>query len=121
MKKMLTIWIIIAILLVSVLTYMGVNMKNKNGDYYNLEKKLTSAAKVYYGQYPNQLPASELVITSTKLLKENFLEDLNNGIEVCNGYVVVKKSAMSYNYKSYIKCDIYSTKNYDSNLFGENV
>lgn len=110
MKKSLILMVIIAVVLVGSLTGYGLYLKNTNGTYYDLEKKLAEAAKVYYGQYPGYLPAKRVTIKSQKLIDENFLEEL----EDCSGYVVVTKSGIAYQYKSFIKCKDYMTKKYDA-------
>ena len=113
MKKILIVWIIIAVLLVGSLTFIGLKLTAKNKVYYELENKLTESAKIYYGQYPGHLPSTSLTITSDKLIKNNFLEALTLDKETCIGYVAVTKNGLFYKYQPFIKCENYTTKKYD--------
>ena len=118
MKKILITWIIISLILVGGLTYLGINIKLKNKDYYQLEDKLREAAQDYYAQYPNELPANNKIITVERLIITNFLNELKYKGETCNGYVIVKKNYLSHKYLSYLKCPNYQTKKYNFNNEG---
>lgn len=113
MKKILITWIIISVLLVGGLTYIGMNLKIKNKDYYEIEERLTEAAKDYYSQYAEKLPAKEGFITSNTLMESDFLSNLNYKNEKCTGYVKVTKTYLLHEYKSFIKCNDYTTKKYN--------
>ena len=113
MKNSLIISAFIMLILVGCLTFIGINLTKKNGEYYSLEKHLTSAAKDYYAQYPNELPNSEVVITASKLIETNFLDELAVNDEECNGYVVIQKNYVAHDFKPYINCKNYQTKKYN--------
>lgn len=113
MKNSLIISAFIMLILVGSLTFIGINLTKKNGEYYNLETEITSAAKDYYAQYPNELPNSEIIITAYKLIETNFLDKLAVNDEECNGYVIIKKNYISHDYKPYINCKNYQTKKYN--------
>lgn len=121
MKKILIIWTIVALMLVTGLTFLGMNINSKNREYYDLEKQLTEAAQDYYSQYPNELPASKAVITAEKLSETNFINELKYKNEVCKGYVVIEKNYLNHGYSSYIKCSKYQTKNYNTENEGVNL
>jgi len=125
MKAIYVIWFIIAFILVGMLTLYGFLLQSKYGEYYALEKKLTTAAEKYYEQYPNYLPAKSASIVSEKLIESNFLKPLQlwenlseinevgSYVDQCSGYVLVLKSGFKYQYKPYIKCEKYITKKYN--------
>ena len=120
MKKTFIVWLFIAIILFGGLTLYGFLKQSRFGDYYDLEAGLASAAKTYYEQYPNYLPAKSTSITSQKLIEENFLDKLelskvNSESETCTGYVLITKQIVTYEYEAFIKCPDYITKKYDLN------
>ncbi len=120
MKKILIIWFLISLLLVGGLTFIGINLKSKNKEYYELEDRIRNAAKDYYAQYPNELPINEVIITDEKLIEHNFLNNLNYNNEICRGYVLVKKTYLLHDYIPFIKCSNYNTKNYNEEHEGGN-
>jgi len=101
------------VILVGSLTFIGINLTNKYGEYYDLEKEFMSAAKDYYAQYQKELPNHNAIITASKLIEKNFLDELAVKAEVCSGYVVVKRNYISHDYKPYINCENYQTKKYN--------
>ncbi len=121
MKKILIVWSIVAIILITGLTFIGINLKNKNRDYYALENKIQEAAKKYYSQYPNELPASESSITAEQLYNSDFLNNLNNKSEKCNGYVTIKRKYVGHDYTPFIKCSNYQTKKYEIKKEGDSI
>ncbi len=118
MKKILYIWIIIAVILVGSLTFIGYKLTSENKPYYDLETKLMDAAKIYFGQYPEQLPDNHKTISSYKLIQNDFLDSIDINEEKCRGYVTVTKDYIFYEYEPFIKCENYMTKKYDSSLEG---
>ena len=99
MKKILYVWIALAIILVGGLTFIGVKVKSQNAPYTEIEKELVFAAQSYMGQFISEMPASQTTISYKKLL------DI--------GYVFIKKNLATFDYKAYIKCDKYTTKDFD--------
>lgn len=116
MKKLIYVWITLILVLVFGLTIIGLNINSKNKKYYDLEDTIESATKNYLGQYPDEFPLNTLNMTSERLIATSFLDNLNISGEECKGYVVVKKKYMYYEYKPFIKCKKYSTKNFDDNV-----
>ncbi|MDD2504758.1 MAG: hypothetical protein PHF21_00620 [Bacilli bacterium] len=110
MKKILLMWVFVSIILVGLLTFFGINLKNKNQAYYELENKIKDSAINYYKEYPDKIFGKEHLIIDKELINQNFLNELKFKNEVCTGYVIIKKNC---NYKPYIKCDKYTTKDYN--------
>ena len=97
MKKILYVWIALAIILVGGLTFIGVKVKSQNAPYTEIEKELVFAAQSYMGQFISEMPASQTTISYKKLL--------DNGL--------IKENLATFDYKAYIKCDKYTTKDFD--------
>ena len=119
MKKvnvLFVIWGLIVITLVVLLTVLGFILKNNNKEYEALEEKLKVSAEKYTSnnfEYPEE--GKEIIIKSNTLKKEGLLEELKYKNDVCEGYVVVKTNKV-VEYKSYIKCKNYQTKDYEKKL-----
>lgn len=116
MKKIVYMGFTIVIILVLGLTVIGLNLKAKNQDYYDLEKRIEESAKLYYSQFPDKFPSNEATITANKLIETNFLKNMKLSKEECKGYVVITKVYMYYEYAPYVKCKNYETKNFDDRV-----
>ena len=84
-------------------------LKKNNQEYQKLEEKLKLSAEKYTTttfNYPED--NKDLIITKEKLIEEGYLDNLNYKKEACLGYVIVTKDQV-YKYKSYIKCENYTT------------
>ena len=114
MKKVLIVWIIIAVLLVGGLTIIGFKIKKQNKPYKDLEEKLQIAAEGYIGYYPNLLTSNEIRITNDELIDHDYSKKLNVNGQLCQGYVIVNKNMGMIEYDPYIKCKNYTTKGYSS-------
>ena len=117
MKKLTIVWIIFIIVLVSLLLFIGINIKEKNKEYVALENDLKEAAQMYYGQDSNlkKLPMQgNSVYVTLDELKE-FGIKVNNKVneDECTGYVKVTGEVISHKYKGYIKCKNYESKGYE--------
>lgn len=110
MKKILYVWITIAVILVGGLTFIGIKIKNQNSPYTEVEKELVFAAQSYMGQYISEMPSSQTTISYKKLLETGLIKE--NEYD-CDGYVFIKKNLATFDYKAYIKCDKYTTKDFD--------
>lgn len=119
MKKIAYTGFTIVILLVIGLTVIGYILKNQNQVYYDLEKRIEESAKLYYSQFPDKFPSNKTTITSDKLIENNFLKNMKLSKEKCEGYVVVKKVYMYYEYAPYVKCKKYETKDFDDSILKE--
>jgi hypothetical protein len=113
MKKLLIMWVIIAVSLVGTLTVMGLAINKKNKPYTNLEDELVTSAESYMGQFLNEMPSTSTKVTSEEMIAKNVLNELKVNDEICKGYVVVSKKYVTYEYKPYLKCKNYVTKGYE--------
>lgn len=111
MKKNMILSSILVILLVLILTILGLNIKNQNKEYKELETKLKQAAIGYYGEKPS-LISNNGTITSEEL--SNYDNTINMTIkeDICTGYVKTTSNMGIYEYKPYISCNNYQTKGY---------
>lgn len=112
MKKMMLIWGIIAFSLVGILTFIGITYNKKSEKYRDYEDKLIDACEKYvelYFLYPTE---GELKVNQNTLSDEGLfkIEKVNNN--ACEGYVLVSKNGLVYEYDAYIDCDVYKTKGY---------
>ena len=110
MKKILYVWIALAIILVGGLTFIGVKVKSQNAPYTEMEKELVFEAQSYMGQFISEMPASQTTISYKKLLDNGLIKENEHN---CDGYVFIKKKLATFDYKGYIKCDKYTTKDFD--------
>ena len=111
-KILFTLWFILVVIILSLLTTLGFMNKKLKQDYQNLEKDLINSAQNYTlanNYYPED--NLELIITKEELIKAGYLKDLKLKKDVCDGYVIITKSDI-YNYNAYIKCKKYTTDNY---------
>lgn len=118
MKKnnvLFIVWGVIVIILIGLLTTMGFMIKNKNEKYENIEKVLKEKV-ISYTESNDLYPEieEELKVTSTEMISKGLLkiDDLKVGKDTCYGYVTIKYDK-NYTYNSYIKCQNYTTKDYD--------
>lgn len=110
MKKMIIIWIIIAITLSGSLLFIGFNVKKHNQEYLTLENDLVEAADIYIKTKDITLKTNE----EKKILMDTLVEETMLNSELrdklkCDGFVTIKKSLSKYEFKPYIKCDGYET------------
>lgn len=116
MKKIIIIWTIVAVLMVSLLTFIGFKILEKREVYYDLEANLNQATKDYMLQNPDYLPAKKSIVSSNELLAYSLIKPLKVNGDICEGYTEVIKKYLTYEYKSYIKCKEYTTQNYEAQL-----
>ena len=119
MKKSTKIYFILFAVTLTILTIIiaGNNLRKK--PYRELEDNIVLAMKKYYGQDTNltKLPKNnEKVKITIKELKD-FGLDIDTKIkdDNCDGYGVVTGLNLSHDYDVFIKCDKYTTKNYEKN------
>ena len=119
MKKISIIWIILIVLLVTLLTIIGINVTKRTKPYKALEADIVDAMKVYYGQDSNlkKLPEKNQKIKITIEELEKFGLKINTNIndDKCIGYGIVKGINLSHSYTAFIKCEKYTTDDYDKN------
>ena len=117
MRRISYVWGFLLFLLVGGLTAIGFVYKNKLKKYEDLENKLEESAKQYVDQkflYPEA--NQNIKITLEELKREEFIDNLNVDDEECDGYEIVSHDGSTFQYKAYIKCSDYKTKNYDKNM-----
>lgn len=104
MRRVSIIWGSIMLLLVIGVTILGFVYKNETKKYKAFEKSIVEQATTY-------LKNNNLTEASLEELIENEVIELTEDYQKqCDGYVIQKKD----NYKSYIKCQNYQTKGYES-------
>lgn len=114
MKKMIIIWIIMASVLVGTLTYIGLKFEEKVKDYQILESDIEESAQIYMQVNELELKYKENVkIKTSKLLEEGILKNMTVGDDECSGYVVITKELKGFSYNAYIKCENYTTLDYE--------
>ena len=114
LKRISIIWGLLVFMIFSVLTFFALQWKSTKQPYFNLENNLVEATKKYYEaehSYPNQ--GEKIKITFEELKEKNLLTELKINEEECNGYTLVENNGV-IEYKGYIKCSDYTTKNYEN-------
>ena len=114
MNRISFFWGFFLILVVVLLTMFGFKYKSKTIDYRKLEEELTNVSEKYVESkflYPDE--KQSLKITLEELKNEGFIENLKIDDDICDGYVILSHDGFVYNYKSYIKCSKYTTKDYN--------
>ena len=117
MNKMRAISIIWGIFLLSMLLMLTAASKKylkKIEPYERLENVLENTTQKYV-EDKLELEKGTTVIKSEELMDEEYLTELKVNEDNCIGYVVVEYNS-DKEYKGYIKCNNYKTKNYDKNL-----
>lgn len=116
MKKQKVLWIIwgvIVVILIILLTTLGIMLDHKYKDYHDLEDKLKEAGMKYGNtQFIYRDGLFSYKITSDELHEKEYLDNLDIANDTCTGYVFVELDG-AYEYTAYIKCNKYTTKNYD--------
>ncbi|MBQ6324045.1 MAG: hypothetical protein IJI22_04335 [Bacilli bacterium] len=118
-KKMIRFMLIVvcAIIVILLILYLVSLTSKKTYEYKDLEQVLTDAAKSYFVDYPENLPASDgdiVEIDSSNLVAAGKMQDLSTyktkDGAACSGTVQVTKAGSEYLYTPYLNCgDNYST------------
>ncbi len=111
-KVLFILWGVIVIIVIGLLTTLGFMLKSQNKDYVKLENKLLDSTKKYVDThflYPEGKDV--LKVTSSELIKNEFLDELKFNNDTCTGYVNVYNDTV-YKYDVFIKCSNYTTKGY---------
>ena len=118
MRKSTKIYIALIAITLTILTAL-ISVNNiRTKQYRKYENEVVVAMKKYFGQDTNlkKLPSNgQKVKVSINEIKE-FGIDIKNTIEQdeCTGYGIVTGLNLSHSYKAYIKCNKYTTKNYEN-------
>lgn len=109
MKKIIIVWTIILVCIVSGLTYFGLRVK-ENTIYELMEKEIVKQAKKYINTIEIKPELNQLKIVEVDELKSSgFDPKLESD---CIGYVIITNTNDGYKYDPYIKCEKYTTKDY---------
>ncbi len=107
------VWGLSIFVIFTVLTIFAFRWKDKTYPYIQLEDSLVNATKKYYEQkYSYPMKGESTYIDYTELKDNNMIESLNKDDDECTGYVKVTMNNV-VEYKAYIKCNNYTTKDYD--------
>lgn len=111
MKKMMIIWVVIAIGLVGTLTFIGLQFQESVKEYRTYESDIIESAQIYMEVTGMDLDVSEsLKLDIDKLIEDKYLDSNEVGEDTCTGHVTVKKTFDGLEYIPYIKCKEYETK-----------
>lgn len=113
MKKISIIWGLIMVIIVILLIILGIIFNKKNKVYTDMEDNLVEATKKYVEKsfaYPKD--DDELRVSYTQLKESGLIDEISINKNECDGYVIVKNNNLVYEYKGYVKCPEYKTKNY---------
>ena len=114
MKSIYLVWGFVIILLLVTVSFMGTKIINKNKEYQQIEDNMEEVVGKYLGQNLNEYPTNGSKKFNISYIINNGYEiNLNVNEDKCNGYVIVTKENVGFNYKAYIKCNNYATKGYD--------
>ena len=120
MKKISILWIILIILLFFILIFIGLSVSKRTKPYKALESTIVEAMKVYYGQDINlkKLPEKNKISKISIEELENFglPLTLNVNEDKCEAYGIVKAQSIAFSYKAFIKCENYTTNEYEKYL-----
>lgn len=113
MKIISIVWGIVAILLFAALTTVGFVYKNKVAKYKDLEEKIEKAAQSYTSNDFNfPLNSEEIIITGEELIDSDSIDEISVDGNKCDAYVILTFKNVT-NYKGYVKCQKYETKNFN--------
>ena len=113
LKKISIIWGLLLLLIFGLLTFFALKWKTKTTPYFKLEEELVSKTKSYYEinhAYPTN--GNHVNITYQELKDNNMIGELKTENDECDGYVKVENKGV-IDYKAFIKCNNYTTKDYD--------
>ena len=108
MKKFTVFMVIFIVFLVGCLLYIGKSIEKRDQDYRAFENDLVEIAKSYVAKGDISLTSGQSYELKVEdMVKEKMLVTNKIKEDLCLGYVTIKRSLDTYNYKPYIKCDKY--------------
>ena len=114
MKKKSLLFIGIVILFLGIVVFFAYDLIFKDKEYKVLENNMENVVSKYLGQYFGEYPESgEKKINIIDVINKGYNINMKVNEDVCDGYVVVKKVSIAYEYNGYIKCTNYTTKGYN--------
>ena len=116
MKKMIIVWIGFMVVMIGSLLYIGFQIEKQDRPYTALEKNLEEAAYGYLMANEISLSLNEkMKISLDTLVDANLINTTSVKEDDCEGYVIAQKRANGTEYNAYIKCQNYSSDNYEKN------
>lgn len=113
LNRIAIIWGFLLVIIFILLTYFGLQWKAKTSGYTDLEVKIVDATKSYYEKEHSYPTDGESVYVSLSDLKnDNIISELTYNEDTCDGFVIVKNEKV-ITYTGYIKCNNYTSKDYD--------
>ena len=110
MKKLMIVWIFLALGLVGTLTFIGLQFQEDIKPYRSFESDLVESAQVYMDLNKPLLDVGEsLKLDIAKLIEDKLINTNEVGEDICNGYVIVKKTYEGLEYEPFIQCEEYKT------------
>ena len=113
LRRISIVWGLLLFIIFAALTFFALQWKAKTSPYLDLEKTMVSKTKSYYEMdhsYPQK--GQSVIITFEDLKNANMMEELKVNDDTCEGYVKVENTGV-IEYKAYIKCKSYTSKDYD--------
>ena len=121
LKTISIVWGICIFALFALLTFFAIQWKNNIQPYNKLEESLVTATKKYYEQkYSYPAKGQSTYIDYKELKDNNMIDSLKKDDDECNGYVRVTMNSV-VEYEAYIKCNKYTTKDYDKYINNINI
>lgn len=113
LKKISIIWGLLLLVIFSLLTFFALKWKAKNSPYFKLEEQLVAKTKSYY-EMNHSYPTKDnyVIIPFEELRENNMIDELKIDDDECDGYVKVQNNGV-IEYNAYIKCNHYTTKDYE--------
>lgn len=113
LRRISIIWGLLLLIIFGALTFFALKWKAKTDPYFDLEKTLISKTKSYYeSEHSYPAKGQSVKVTFDELKNANLIEELKVNDDNCEGYVKVENNGV-IEYKAYIKCNNYTTKDYD--------
>ena len=114
MKKTVIAMILFSLIMVGTLTFVGFKFQDSIKEYRNLEGDIEESGQFYVELKDLKLKVGETYRVNLKtLLEEKMLKTLEVGEDLCDGYLIIKKNISDYDYNAYIKCEEYTTVDYE--------
>lgn len=113
MKKTVILMVVFSFIMVGTLTYIGIRYEESVKEYNALESDIEEGAQIYLELNEIELSVGEnYKIKAETLLNENYIETMSIDDEECIGYANIKRNLTDYEYQAYIKCEDYTTVDY---------
>lgn len=114
---------LILVFIIVLLVVFANKGNSKAKGYSNVESRMVSAAKSYYGKYTDKLPVmdgSNVNVSAETLIENSFLKPFSEMVDEgvsCSGYVNVFKIGEDYSYFPYLNCGA----DYESSILSKKI